>query len=190
MPDISEWHPLEWDSTKVARLWNYTSQSPKYRDVYFSKQVGLGVVRFLGHVVDLKQQVLDYGCGPGYLTKHLLAAGASCEGLDFSPSSVESANQRLAGNPNWKGAQVFNRDRLPFADSSFDLIVCLETIEHVLPEDIDYLLSEFRRILKPNGGKLLLTTPNDEDLAENSVFCPECSSVFHKWQQVVSRKMV
>jgi ubiquinone/menaquinone biosynthesis C-methylase UbiE len=45
---------------------------------------------------------------------------------------------------------------LPFGDSSFDLVLCAETIEHV--RDVQLLLSEIRRVLRP-GGTLALTTP-------------------------------
>ena len=45
---------------------------------------------------------------------------------------------------------------LPFDDGSFDLVLCAETIEHV--RDVQLLLSEIRRVLRP-GGTLALTTP-------------------------------
>ena len=45
---------------------------------------------------------------------------------------------------------------LPFGDSSFDLVLCVETIEHV--RDVQLLLSEIRRVLRPRGS-LALTTP-------------------------------
>jgi len=46
---------------------------------------------------------------------------------------------------------------LPFADESFDMVVCREVIEHVLDEA--RMLSEIRRVLVPNGW-LFITTPN------------------------------
>lgn len=47
--------------------------------------------------------------------------------------------------------------KLPFADNSFDYIVCSEVVEHV-PER-EKMISEFNRVLAP-GGHLVLTTPN------------------------------
>ncbi len=48
-------------------------------------------------------------------------------------------------------------ERLPFADESFQIITCVEGIEHV---DGQYrLIAEFRRLLQ-TGGRLILTTPN------------------------------
>jgi ubiquinone/menaquinone biosynthesis C-methylase UbiE len=45
---------------------------------------------------------------------------------------------------------------LPFDDGAFDLVLCAETIEHV--RDVQFLLSETRRVLVP-GGTLAVTTP-------------------------------
>jgi ubiquinone/menaquinone biosynthesis C-methylase UbiE len=45
---------------------------------------------------------------------------------------------------------------LPFDDGSFDLVLCAEILEHV--RDVQLLLSEARRVLRP-GGTLAVTTP-------------------------------
>ena len=45
---------------------------------------------------------------------------------------------------------------LPLPDNAFDLVLCAETIEHV--RDVQLILSEVRRVLRP-GGELALTTP-------------------------------
>lgn len=50
-----------------------------------------------------------------------------------------------------------NRDALPWADATFDVVVCNEIIEHIF--DTDRLLEEMHRVLKP-GGKLIISTPN------------------------------
>ncbi len=50
------------------------------------------------------------------------------------------------------------KDIYPYADSSFDTVLCCELIEHLF-EDPMHMMSEINRILKP-GGHLVLTTPN------------------------------
>ena len=50
------------------------------------------------------------------------------------------------------------KDVFPYADSSFDTVLCCELLEH-LTADPMHMMSEIHRILKP-GGALLLTTPN------------------------------
>jgi glycosyltransferase involved in cell wall biosynthesis/SAM-dependent methyltransferase len=50
------------------------------------------------------------------------------------------------------------KDRFPYADGSFDTVLCCELLEH-LPSDPMFMMAEINRILKP-GGHLVLTTPN------------------------------
>ena len=72
---------------------------------------------------------------------------------DVSAVALERARERLPGAtlvPLEPGGP------LPFADASFDLVLCAETIEHV--QDAEGFLSEVARVLEP-GGTLALTTP-------------------------------
>ena len=50
------------------------------------------------------------------------------------------------------------RDVFPYADASFDTVLCCELIEHLFTDPM-HMMSEINRILKP-GGHLLITTPN------------------------------
>lgn len=52
----------------------------------------------------------------------------------------------------------FEDEPMPLADSSLDLVMCCEVIEHM---DVDpmFLMAELNRVIKP-GGTLLITTPN------------------------------
>jgi len=51
------------------------------------------------------------------------------------------------------------RDRFPYSDGTFDLVLCCEILEH-LPSDPVHLLAEIHRVALPLEGALLLTTPN------------------------------
>jgi SAM-dependent methyltransferase len=186
MLEKQPYHHLHWDESKAKRFWDFVSSRETYGNDYFSKQVGSGIVKFLGYVSPLEGNVLDFACGLGYLVDHLLAAGVRCEAFDFSKSSVAMVNRRFHGNPLFKGARTPSGDKLPFPDNHFDLILSIEMIEHVLPEHMDTTLNELHRILKPMDGLLLITTPNAEDLEKKKVYCPECGSLFHPYQHVTS----
>jgi glycosyltransferase involved in cell wall biosynthesis/SAM-dependent methyltransferase len=54
------------------------------------------------------------------------------------------------------------KDRFPYADESFDTVLCCELLEH-LTEDPMFMMHQINRILKP-GGHLVLTTPNMSSL--------------------------
>ena len=96
-------------------------------------------------------RALDLGCGDGRLTTFLEAD--ELVGADVSHVALERAAARL---PEAELVPVAADARLPFRDSSFELVLCAETIEHV--RDVQLLLSEARRVLRP-GGLLAVTTP-------------------------------
>ena len=93
-------------------------------------------VRAFVRSLDRADRVLDLGCGDGRLTAELSAG-------ELTAADVS----RVALEPDAP---------LPFDDAAFDLVLCAETIEHV--RDVQLLLSEARRVLRP-GGTLALTTP-------------------------------
>jgi len=98
-----------------------------------------------------REDVLDLGCGDGRLTAELDAARLSA--ADVSAVALERARGRL---PEAELMAVEPGAELPSADGSFDLVLCAETLEHV--RDVQLLISEIRRVLRP-GGELALTTP-------------------------------
>jgi SAM-dependent methyltransferase len=102
-------------------------------------------VRALPQVGD----ALDLGCGDGRLTAELRAA--SVVGADVSAVALARAARRVS-----QVVRVEPDEPLPFGDGSFDLVLCAETLEHV--RDVQLLLSEARRVLRP-GGTFAVTTP-------------------------------
>lgn len=106
-------------------------------------------VRSLGRV----DQALDLGCGDGRLTLELDAAELTA--ADVSAEALTRARRRLP-TEQAKLAELEPDAPLPFGDGSFDLVLCAETLEHI--RDVQLLLSELRRVLRP-GGRLALTTP-------------------------------
>lgn len=96
--------------------------------------------------VSLKgQAVLDLCCGHGALTGKLVEAGAQVSGLDFSEKMLHHAARNAPGADLRKGDAA----ALPFADESFDVVICNFGMMH-LP-DQPSVLREIRRVLKPAG---------------------------------------
>lgn len=91
--------------------------------------------------------VLDLGCGEGAL---LQAAGLQGIGADLNPERLALAVE--------KGLRVVRADggRLPFADDGFDVVVCMEMLEHV--PRMEVVISEVARVLKP-GGQWIISVP-------------------------------
>jgi SAM-dependent methyltransferase len=103
------------------------------------KQIALGLVPD-GHGC----KALDVGARAGTQTRWLEGRGYQVTSIDMEPVFPECL-------------KVDANQRLPFDDSSFDLIWCSEVIEHLV--DPAFAMSELRRVTKP-GGLLVLTTPN------------------------------
>lgn len=99
-------------------------------------------------------KILDIGCGTG---RHTCAAARIREvvtiGVDIKLGEVAETKNRLIyqekmgeGNGRW-GTSVADIYRLPFWDSSFDLVICSEVLEHI--PDHRAAISEITRVLKP-----------------------------------------
>ncbi|MFI5461611.1 MAG: class I SAM-dependent methyltransferase [Isosphaerales bacterium] len=96
-------------------------------------------------------RVLDLGCGRGGVVELVWRDVKLAAGLD--PDSPSLAEHRAPGMPVIRGVG----ERLPFVDSSFDLVVCVWVLEHL--EDPKTTFREVRRVLRP-GGHFLFLTPN------------------------------
>lgn len=99
-------------------------------------------------------RILDAGCGSGRVLDELARFG-DVVGVDLSSTAVAVAWAR--GHSVAK-ARV---EELPFADSTFDLVTCLDVIEHT-PDDLR-ALRELVRVTRP-GGHLLVTVPAYQSL--------------------------
>jgi SAM-dependent methyltransferase len=96
-------------------------------------------------------RVLDAGCGSGRTLQELTAYGAEIHGIELEPEAADVARSRGHGE-----IRIGRLEELPYADGWFDLITCLDVIEHT-PDD-RVALRELRRVSKA-GGWLLVTVP-------------------------------
>lgn len=116
--------------------------------------------------------VLDVACGEGYGSYLLKMWGAKqIEAVDIDSEAIEKASIMFSNeNINY---MCQNAEKLPYADNSFDLIVSLETIEHL--DNPDKFLLELRRVIKPDG-TIILSCPNDPYYYDRA----NTSNPFHK----------
>jgi 2-polyprenyl-6-hydroxyphenyl methylase/3-demethylubiquinone-9 3-methyltransferase len=98
--------------------------------------------------------VMDVGCGAGLLTESLARLGAQVTGIDAAPEVIAVAREHAAAmglDIDYRAADVIE------VEGQFDLITCMEVIEHVAEPQA--FLSALAQRFAP-GGLLILSTPN------------------------------
>ncbi len=95
-------------------------------------------------------RVLDAGCGSGRTLEELRAYG-DVSGIELNPEAAELALRRGSFD-----VRIGRLEELPWEQATFDLITCLDVIEHT-PDD-RATLTELRRVCRPEGW-LLVTVP-------------------------------
>jgi SAM-dependent methyltransferase len=102
--------------------------------------------------------VLEVGCGPGELAERIgRELGATVVAVDQSERMVELASARGVD------ARVGDVQELPFPNDSFDCAVAAWMLYHV--PDLDRGLAELRRVLRPDG-RLVAVTSHVDHLVE------------------------
>lgn len=127
----------QWWNTdaKIYALYHLNRPRFKFFDRYVTNWQGL--------------KVLDVGCGGGFSCEFMAARGVCVFGIDQSQKCIDAAIQHAHSN----GLEIDYRcgvaEQLPYPDQSFDVVVCVDVLEHVA--DVKRTISEVSRVLKPSG---------------------------------------
>ena len=106
------------------------------------------------------RDVLDLGCGAGFLANDLAARGHRVTGVDTTAENLSVARAR--DTTRSVAYRIGDATALPFADASFDVVCAMDLLEHV--EQPERLVREAARVLRP-GGMLFFHTFNRTWLA-------------------------
>jgi ubiquinone/menaquinone biosynthesis C-methylase UbiE len=130
----------------ATELWNWESPAGQMR---WQRRAGM----LTSHVY-AGMNVLELGCGTGYLTRELACTGASITAIDISPDLLAAARRECnAANIRF---EIQNAYDLTFPDASFDSVVGSSVLHHL---EIDAALAQVYRVLRP-GGTIRFTEPN------------------------------
>lgn len=106
--------------------------------------------------------VLDLGCGGGFMAEALARRGAAVTGVDPSGPALAAARHHASRGGLTIDYRPGVGEAVPVTSGAMDVVVCVDVLEHV--DDLDRVLDEIRRVLKP-GGLLLFDTVNRTRLA-------------------------
>jgi methionine biosynthesis protein MetW len=99
------------------------------------------------------KRLLDVGCGDGVIAHFLKRKVFKIYGIDNSEQNLEKAKKRGV----FTVYVDLDKEKIPFKDSYFDVVTCLDVIEHI--RNPVNLMKEIYRVLK-KGGRLILSAPN------------------------------
>ncbi len=98
------------------------------------------------------KKILDAGCGTGAILQRLGNPQENV-GIDLAPEAVAFCGER--GLDNVRQADIC---ALPFADASFDAVICSSVLYHEWVSDVAAAIREMLRVLRP-GGVLVVNVP-------------------------------
>lgn len=90
--------------------------------------------------------LIDLGCAKGFFVRAARKIGFEAYGIDISEYAISVAPPDVA---SW--VRVGNVVDVPFGDEFFDVVHTGEFLEHMYPDELDRVMSEVLRVLKPGG---------------------------------------
>lgn len=102
---------------------------------------------FQGLSLDKNAHILDLCCGAGQTTEFLVQYSHNVIGLDASLLALKRAKKRVPEATYVEGLA----EELPFADATFDVVQTSVALHEMKPEQLDQILEQVYRVLKPGG---------------------------------------
>lgn len=173
IPDLRRLHNVKW-------FYNNVWREPEFVKIHLIPRINfaLDIARSRGG------EVIELGCGYGYLTLELARYGLVVVGVDISPRSIEIA-QKFADENKYKenfGSLTYkckNILTMDLGDNEFDTVIFFNTLHHI--SDINLLLEKIYISLK-KGGNLIVCEPVRENFTrESAEFAAILRAVLPTW---------
>jgi len=169
---------LEWTPELVDRFWSAVATT-RLDELAFGRLAGAELVKLIQPYLQPGGTHLDYGAGSGHIVRLLVDGGWRVAAYDPSADRGSVLAGLVGGRAEFLGMVG------PESEEQFDVVLLFEVIEHILDADLSASLERLRRFVKP-GGRIIVSTPNNEDLDLASAYCPASNRLFHRWQHMRS----
>lgn len=173
LPDIIEDHALYYESQSYREEVDGIVSDSEYFLLHDSEQASH--FRITGTSIFRNKIVADIGCGAGSFLDFI--RGHAKEAIGIEPSTIYRNSLQKRGYLSYP----YVKDALPEKENQVEVAVSFSVLEHV--EDPLVFLKEIYKLLSP-GGKLILSTPNADDILLSAL--PDAYSQFfyrkaHLW---------
>lgn len=148
---------------KVLNSKIHKNQKPNPKE--YSAILGMGTIvpcqieayfLALNQYLNEKETVLDVGFGLGYGLNILAIKAKSVYGVDVDSKVIDYCRNTIMGrNPRLIKLEKYDGSTLPFPDNQFDLVTCVDVLEHVV--DYHHFLNELLRVARKG---VFISTPN------------------------------
>lgn len=135
-----------YDNIDSAKRYYEASCATSHRTARLNKEFKL-VEEFISQLPKQKTKFLDIGCSGGRYLELALKYNGDVFGIDTSINALKYA-QELNNGAFLSQASVTH---LPFAERTFDLVICIELLHHFEDSSLERILDEIERVMKPNG---------------------------------------
>lgn len=109
-------------------------------------------------------KILDVGCGRGDIALYLGKNSEEAIGIDYSREAIAIANSIKKNFPLSVRKKVhfrtMNIKELSFPDNYFDVVICIDVLEHLYRDEAEQALGEIKRVLRKDGTLFLQTGIN------------------------------
>ncbi len=128
-----------------------------WESIDYEEHLSRGIRNYLGaeakrlkKLVRDNSVILDVGCGSGRCIALLKRTAGKIVGVDYSAKMIRKAFKKVGKCPN---VELFleNAESMPFADNSFDYVLCMFNTLGVLDGSKEKALREIKRVVKPKG---------------------------------------
>ncbi|MEJ6949773.1 class I SAM-dependent methyltransferase [Natronospora cellulosivora (SeqCode)] len=108
--------------------------------------------RFTNNVLNKEniyhKKVLDFGCGVG--SNSFLCKAENYLGIDTDKNRIKQAKRNY---PDYNFANV---EKVELNENSFDLILIIAVLHHIPSDELEKIVEDFKKILRPNGEILVI----------------------------------
>lgn len=140
-------------------------------------------ISMLEGLISPPSRVLDLGCGNG---RYLLPLSRKYDsvGTDVSVTAVYKARSYISKNNTQAECLVSSITSIPFSDNSFDAVLCLGVIQHLLEDERKLAINEIKKVMK-NGAFLFIEVFGTEDMRyggdeiEKNTFLRKNGIIYH-----------